>query len=88
MTGRTVNPPLRFAAIHARYQSSDHALAEVSRHDLSQLIRGAVTARRMHRRVEVGAAGQIIRARLLRDFVEHGWARMNIGRAADAPETS
>jgi len=37
-----------------------------SRRDLSQLIRGATTARQMHRRVEVGASGQIIRARLLR----------------------
>jgi hypothetical protein len=31
---------------------------------------------------------QTTRARFLRDFVEPSWARMNIGRAAGAPETS
>ena len=34
-----------------------------------------------------GASNRYIRARLLRDFVERSWARMNKHRAADVPET-
>ena len=34
----------------------------------------------------LGRRWQITRARLLRDFVERSWARMNKHRAADVPE--
>ena len=36
----------------------------------------------------IGRRWQIMRARLLRDFVERAWARLNIRGAADVPETN
>ena len=36
----------------------------------------------------LGGHSQITRARLLRDFVERPWARLNIRGVADVPETN
>ena len=76
----------------AEFTVNLHVLSLMSDLYLRQLLGDASNHLVAHAQRQVDRRGvalrKIIRARLLRDFVERGWARMNIRRAADAPETS